>query len=69
MTANTSANAAKFAIDKNLLERIEAIMPSYHHKRTFINMLIESGLEARERAQQEFEYWQKNKPSAPSQNG
>ena len=69
MTANTSANAAKFAIDKNLLERIEAIMPSYHHKRTFINMLIESGLEARERAQQEFEYRQKNKPSAPSQNG
>lgn len=69
MTANTSANAAKFAIDKNLLERIEAIMPSYHHKRTFINMLIESGLEARERAQQELEQWQKNKPSAPSQNG
>jgi len=69
MTANTSANAAKFAIDKNLLERIEAIMPSYHHKRTFINMLIESGLEARERAQQEREYWQESRSAAPSQNG
>lgn len=69
MTANTSANAAKFAIDKNLLERIEAIMPSYHHKRTFINMLIESGLEARERAKREREIWAESQPQAPSQNG
>ena len=33
--------STKFAIDKSLLERIEKIMPAYHHKRTYINSLLD----------------------------
>ena len=34
----------KFAVDTSLMERIERIMPDYHHKRTFINALIDQAL-------------------------
>jgi len=45
----------KFPVDASLMERIERIMPDYHHKRTFINALIDQALtrledEARARA-------------------
>jgi len=33
--------ATKFAIDKTILDRIEKIMPAYHHKRTYINSLLD----------------------------
>ena len=36
-----TSTATKFAIDKTLLERIEKIMPAYHHKRTYINSLLD----------------------------
>jgi len=34
----------KFPVDARLMERIERIMPDYHHKRTFINALIDQAL-------------------------
>lgn len=34
----------KFPVDASLMERIERIMPDYHHKRTFINALIDQAL-------------------------
>jgi hypothetical protein len=34
----------KFAIDKAILERIEKVMPTYHHKRTFINSLLDQAV-------------------------
>lgn len=48
------SSLTKFPVDASLMERIERIMPDYHHKRTFINALIDQALtrledEARER--------------------
>jgi len=48
------SSPTKFAVDASLMERIERIMPDYHHKRTFINTLIDQALtrledQARER--------------------
>lgn len=34
----------KFPVDAALMARIERIMPDYHHKRTFINSLIDQAL-------------------------
>jgi len=34
----------KFAIDKAILDRIEKVMPTYHHKRTYINSLLDQAV-------------------------
>jgi len=61
------SSLTKFPVDANLMERIERIMPDYHHKRTFINALIDQALtrledEARERKRASFITHESTKP-------
>ena len=47
----------KIAVDKNLLDRIEAIRPSYQTKKSYINMLLDQAITS-------VENETKNKPEA-----
>ena len=38
------SESIKIAVDKNLLDRIEAIRPSYQTKKSYINMLLDQAI-------------------------
>ena len=37
-------NSIKVGIDVSILERIEKVMPSYQHKKAFVNLLLDEAL-------------------------
>ena len=40
--------ATNVAIDDTILERIKAVMPSYHSQKAFINQLLDEAVTSRE---------------------